>query len=168
MAIRRKKESNLQISKKQVADFLDKVSKNTENVGPVSTPNNTKKAAAQIKAAQPVNIDALLKQATLTNDILKILLQRSIQYDLYPLSSNFSTLGIVVTATSQLAYRAHTDKRIILTMSGAGSLFIGNTAVNTTTGYPIVSGDALELYLQRNAEIHVVGTAPATLHILLF
>ena len=168
MAIRRKKESNLQISKKQVADFLDKINKNTENIGPIATPDNTKKAAAQIKAAQASNIDALLKQAKLTNEILRILLQRTVQYDLFPLSSNFSTLGIVVTATSQLAYRAHTDKRVILTMSGTGTLFIGNTAVNTTTGYPIVSGDAIELYMQRNAEIHVVGTPPATLHILLF
>ena len=168
MAIRRKKESNLQISKKQIADFLDKINKNTENIGPVATPDNMKKAAAQIKVAQVSNIDALLKQATLTNDILKILLQRSIQYDLYPLSSNFSTLSIAAAAASQLAYRAHTDKRVILTMSGAGTLFIGNTVVNTTTGYPIVSGDALELYIQRNAEIHVVGTPPATLHILLF
>lgn len=156
---------NLQISKEQVQDFFNKAKERTDKVKATPVTNQTKKVTEQMKSSQKNDV---LEQLRITNNLISKLLDRTIQYDLYPLSSNFSTLTTVVTATAQLAYRAATARRMILSMSGAGSLFIGNQAVNTTTGYPIIIGDALELLLKRDTELWVIGTAPATLHILLF
>jgi len=115
----------------------------------------------------------LLEKITKTNEMLDPLLASgNMYYRLNKLTSNFLPLTIALTATPVSVFYADTDKVVVLLNRGVqagNTLYLGNSTVNATTGFPLIDGDSMgPIMLERNTDIWAMSAGTSTLHILLF